>query len=219
VLWFIIAHRSSLRFKAVTIVLVLVVSLVGNLVGEPVFSATESPVLTEQQAPQAGPAAKNITDVFVKERLSAMVSPFQEYSMVNRFTMWRTIIEHSFWLPQGPFGWGMGSFDAHSYYFSIFSDIGYPGIFLLLVIMIRVFMIGFRVYAAEEEPRRRALIRGMIVVLFMVAFLNITGVHVGSHPADIYFWFFAGLLLTIAASRATGPLSGIALSSMIRRKG
>jgi O-antigen ligase len=212
VFWFIIARRSSLRLKAVMIAAVLAFSFFGNMAADTFFTPKEDgQAIPAVAAPKAAQGAKGITDVFVKERMSTMTSPFQEHSMISRFEMWKTIIQHSLlWLPQGPFGWGMGSFDAHSYYFSILSDTGYPGLFLLLFLLFRIFMIGFKVYGGEEDDNRRVLVRGIIVILFLISFMNLTGLHVGSHPADIYYWFFAGLLMIFRRLKGDVPLTAAA---------
>lgn len=111
--------------------------------------------------------------------------------------MWGFVIERSLQLPQGPFGWGLGSFNAHSYYFTVLYETGYIGIILLLYILYRFFRTGYKVYIEEEQRDKRQVIRACITIIFSISILNLTGPHTGSHPADIYFWGCAGILYII----------------------
>ncbi|OGS36462.1 MAG: hypothetical protein A2293_00060 [Elusimicrobia bacterium RIFOXYB2_FULL_49_7] len=200
IFWFIIAHRASLKRKVVLMTFLVAVSFAMNTLLDLSFSPGDIKLMSFEQTEKTlltPGGQQNITDIFVKERLSAIADPLEEHSMVSRFAMWKMVLQHSVWLPMGPFGWGLGTFNAHNYYLTILYEIGYPGLFLLLFILYRIFRQGFRVYKEEEERDKRVLVRGMLAILFMIAFINTTGTHISSHPADIYFWFFAGLLMII----------------------
>jgi O-antigen ligase len=100
-------------------------------------------------------------------------------------------------LPQGPLGWGLGKFDAHSYYFTVLFETGYPGLMLLLLILVLIFKVGYSLYLEEENRDKRVVARAIVTLLVTICVLNSTGPHTSSHPADIYFWGSAGLLFVL----------------------
>jgi O-antigen ligase len=117
--------------------------------------------------------------------------------MKARLEMWLFVLERSVQLPRGPFGWGMGAFNAHNYYLTVLFETGFIGMLLLLYILMRIFRVGYRLYREEENVDKRVVIRAIIALLVSICVLNTTGPHTSSHPADIYFWGGAGLLLVI----------------------
>jgi hypothetical protein len=196
VFWFIIAHRSSIRFKigmvAFLVLLYFFVSVALEFSGPSDIAA-----IAGVQAMQGKKQGRKLTDILVTDRVSALTNPLQERSMIARSTMWKFVLETSLQLPMGPMGWGMGSFNAHSYYFSTLYDLGYFGLFLLCMVLFRIFRVGYRVYRDEEEPEKRVIIRCILSVLFVITVMNATGSHIGEHPADVYYWFMAGILMVI----------------------
>ena len=194
--WFIIAHRSSIRLK-VGMVAFLVVLYFSVSVALELSGAAELTGIAGVQSLQAKRPGKKLTDILVTDRVSALTNPLQERSMIARSVMWKFVLETSLQLPMGPMGWGMGSFNAHSYYFSTLYDLGYFGLFLLVMVLFRIFRVGYRVYRDEEEPEKRVIIRCILSILFVITIMNATGSHTGEHPADVYYWFLAGILMVI----------------------
>jgi O-antigen ligase len=181
------------------------------------LSAPSSPGISNNMIPVApAPASKNITDLFVTERVSAISNPFQEHSMIARTAMWRTVITQISYLPLGPLGYGLGTFDAHSLYFTTLFETGIPGIFLLLYLLFRIFRLGYRVYLEEEEEDKKIIIRGLLALLFVFAVMNSTGTHIDAHPGDIYFWFSAGLFMVIRFLRSESERDAGGLIDHIR---
>jgi hypothetical protein len=196
IFWYVLAHRSSVRLKVGLMAVLLIFYFSVTTLLETAHGGAASPRGRPLSLPVQG-GSQTVTDLFVKSRTSALTDPFQEHSMISRSAMWRQVIHCSFFLPMGPLGWGMGSFNAHSYYFSTLYDIGYPGLFLLLFILYRIFRAGYLVYREEEEKDRRIMARGLLTLLFSISVMNTTGPHIAEHPADIYYWFSAGLLLVL----------------------
>ncbi len=194
--WFIIAHRSSIRYKILFVAFLLLVFFVGSTFLDS-SGARDLAVMEQARVAHGKNQDRKITEIFVTDRTSALTNPFQEHSMISRTGMWRQAIQSSMELPMGPFGWGMGSFNTHSYYFSTLYDIGYPGFFLLLFLLYRIFRAGYIVYREEEEPDRRVIARFILSIMFAITVMNSTGTHISEHPADIYYWFGAGILLVL----------------------
>ncbi|MFH0920020.1 MAG: hypothetical protein V1913_06625 [Fibrobacterota bacterium] len=200
-IWFLIAHRSSFRIKLGLFILIIVfyfpLSILMEQMGR---GGTAGPIYgtaTPTAVRMAAPGAKGITDLFVTERVSAITNPFQEHSMVARTVMWQQVLSQIVELPRGPMGYGLGTFDAHSLYFTTLFETGFIGLFLLLFVFYRIFRAGFRAYREEEEEDKKIMVRGLLTLLFVFVIMNSTGTHIDAHPGDIYFWFSAGILMVI----------------------
>jgi hypothetical protein len=196
-IWFLIAHRTTFRKKLVFTIIVfflgIPVSFLMDNIGKSAGSVSSTSIISSSAHLHGD--KRTVTDLFVKERVTAITNPFEEYSMKARVNMWLLVLRYSVKLPQGPFGWGPGTFNAHNYYFTVLYETGYPGMLLLLYILFRIFRTGFRLYKEEENVDKRTVIRAIISMLASICVLNTTGPHTSSHPADIYFWGSAGLLL------------------------
>ncbi|OGJ87428.1 MAG: hypothetical protein A2268_14870 [Candidatus Raymondbacteria bacterium RifOxyA12_full_50_37] len=198
VFWFLMAQRSTVKIKVVLLTIVVIVFMAGSTLLELFTGGTQGfDAFLLQGATSQRKQEKTLTDLLVTDRISAVTNPFEEYSMVSRFSMWQMVARNSIILPQGPIGWGTGSFDAHSYYFSTLYWLGYPGLVLAFIIMIRIFLVGFRIYFDEEERVKRVIIQGCLTMFFMFCVINTTGTHIASHPGDLVFWFCAGVLMVI----------------------
>jgi hypothetical protein len=198
ILWFVIAHRSSIKVKISVLSVVFIFFMAGFSLLEMVMAKDIDLASYVQPDVTSGEKdEKKVTELFVTDRMSAVANPFGERSMISRYEMWKTVMRLSVKLPRGPFGYGMGGFDAHSYYFSTLFDIGYVGLFMLLFILYRIFRLGYINYLEEEQLDRRVMIRGILAFLFIMCVINATGTHIASHPGDIYFWFFSGILMVI----------------------
>jgi hypothetical protein len=205
-LWFIIGHRASLKAKILMLAGLVVFFMTLNTGMELFFGRQMSVAgLLQPAAPEEG--EKNVTDLFVTDRVTALTNPFEEYSMVARFNIWNMVIRNVLRLPRGPMGYGLGYFDAHSYYFSTLFDTGFPGLFLLLYVLYRIVKLGYKTFREEEEHDKRVIARGILTFILAMSVVNATGNHLASHPGDIYFWFLSGLLLIIRRV-GTGPDDG-----------
>ncbi|MBL8026485.1 MAG: O-antigen ligase family protein [Fibrobacteres bacterium] len=196
-MWFLIAHRTSFKKKVVSIVVVMLIGLPLSYAAEEMGGTSILDKASGKIGRQIGGGERSVTDLFVKERVTAITNPFEEHSMQARITMWLFVLSRSIQLPQGPIGWGPGSFNAHNYYLTVLYETGYIGTILLLIILFRIFRAGYRLYLEEEHPDKRVVVRAIIATLSAICVLNTTGPHTSSHPADIYFWGGAGLLLII----------------------
>jgi hypothetical protein len=196
--WFLIAHRASLTKKVVTIFIVFLLGLPLSLVFDNVGDSSVKTTTGSMLMPlNRGRSERTITDLFVKERVTAITNPFEEHSMKARVEMWLFVVRKSVQLPQGPMGWGMGTFNAHNYYLTVLYETGFIGMLLLMYVLFRIFRAGYRLYGEEENVDKRIVIRAIVALLVSICVLNTTGPHTSSHPADIYFWGSAGLLLII----------------------
>jgi O-antigen ligase len=135
---------------------------------------------------------KSLTEIMIKNRTSGMADPLAEYSVQKRIATWTSIYGESFLYPLGK-GQGTTGY-AHSYYFQVLGEIGYPGILLFLTILVVGFYRGFRILALSRDPEIRELTRLMLTLIFMISFLNLTGTHLHTPPGDIFFWFTMGTI-------------------------
>lgn len=137
-------------------------------------------------------------DLLVSSRTTAITDPLAEHSFVSRVQTWRLIIESSGDLIYGVAGRGLGQFNADSLYFTYLAEFGYPGLALILVIVIAFIRTGLRVADTAPDPRVAALARIVTVMNMTFAFVNITGTHINAFPGDAYFWFWNGVLANSA---------------------
>jgi len=134
----------------------------------------------------------NLTESMIRNRTAALANPLQEYSVQKRMETWLGIIYTSFTFPLGK-GQGTTGY-AHSYYFLVLGEIGYPGLLCFLVILAVVFYRGTFVIAHARDEGLRELSRLLVTILFMITVLNLTGTHLHTPPGDIFFWFAVGCL-------------------------
>jgi hypothetical protein len=161
----------------------------------------------------------NLTESMIKNRTAALANPLQEYSVQKRMETWTEIVYTSFYVP---FGKGQGTTGyAHSYYFLVLGEIGYPGLLCFLAILIVAFYRGMSVIGKSKDEGMRELCRLLVTILFMITVLNLTGTHLHTPPGDIFFWFSVGCISRFyreireapapaAAASAYGPAAGIA---------
>lgn len=157
------------------------------------FSAQSQPAGMDYRprAPEA--AGSNLGDILIKRRSQALVNPLSEYSLQKRFEIWGSIARESLHFPLGK-GQGTSGY-AHSYYFQVLGELGYPGLIAFLVLLHLAFKRGFRLALRPDlppEPRRTAAF--LLTVLFVFSILNLTGTHLHTNPGDIFFWFCVGAL-------------------------
>jgi O-antigen ligase len=134
----------------------------------------------------------NLADIMIRNRTSALANPLQEYSIQKRMQIWGEIW---YFAVRKPLGRGQGTHGyAHSYYFQILGEIGFPGILAFLGILFFGFRYGFAILRMNPNKTQAELARLMLSMLFMFSILNLTGTHLHTNPGDIYFWFSLGTL-------------------------
>lgn len=135
---------------------------------------------------------KSLAQIMIKNRTSALANPLQEYSVQKRMGTWVSIFYDS---KTHPFGKGQGTAGyAHSYYFQVLGEIGYPGVLLFLIILVVGFYRAFYVIANCHDPNIQEFTRMLLTVIFMLSILNLTGTHLHTPPGDIFFWFSLGCI-------------------------
>jgi hypothetical protein len=145
-----------------------------------------------QYASHSSATGSSLTEIMIKNRTSALANPLAEYSVQKRMATWAEIFTYSRFVP---FGKGQGTTGyAHSYYFQVLGEIGYPGILLFLSILIIGFYRGFKILSLETSEEVKELTRMMLTILFMFSVLNLTGTHLHTPPGDIFFWFTMGAI-------------------------
>ncbi len=135
---------------------------------------------------------RSLSDIMIKNRTQALTNPLQEYSLQKRMEIWTDIWNGSFVQPLGK---GMGTSGyAHSYYFQLLGEAGFPGIALYLTILIILFRRCFIILKNNLDKNDLEMTRFFLTILFTFSILNITGTHLCSNPADILFWFSGGAI-------------------------
>ena len=134
----------------------------------------------------------NLTDAMIKNRTAALANPLQEYSVQKRMEIWTGILYTSLYFPLGK-GQGTTGY-AHSYYFLVLGEIGYPGLICFLAILFVGFYRGMKVISNSKDKDVVELSRLMVTLIFMITVLNLTGTHLHTPPGDIFFWFTMGCI-------------------------
>jgi hypothetical protein len=135
---------------------------------------------------------KTASSVLITSRTKALANPLQEYSIQKRMEIWGEIW---FFAVLNPLGRGQGTHGyAHSYYFQVLGEIGFPGLIAFFVILFFGFKRGFQILARNPDPETAELARFCLTLLFVFGILNLTGSHLHSNPGDIFFWFSLGIL-------------------------
>ncbi|MFP4521577.1 MAG: O-antigen ligase family protein [Fibrobacterota bacterium] len=138
---------------------------------------------------------KDMTDILIKERMGGLLNPLQEYSLQKRFLLWGYAFNHGL---RNPLGTGQGSYaGAHSYFFTLFADTGWPGIILFFLFFFYFLSAALKEYDSLEEGFHKKFTGLSISLFFAVSLMNTTGSHIHSHPGDIYYWFLAGYTISI----------------------
>jgi hypothetical protein len=136
----------------------------------------------------------NLTESMIKNRTAALANPLQEYSVQKRMETWAGIIYMS---QHFPFGKGQSTTGyAHSYYFLVLGEIGYPGLICFLAIVIVGIYRGMKVIsmAKDKDKDLAEFARLLLTIVFMITVLNLTGTHLHTPPGDIFYWFSMGCL-------------------------
>ncbi len=132
------------------------------------------------------------TDILITNRTEALANPLGEYSIQKRFQIWQEIW---YFAVRNPLGRGQGTNGyAHSYYFQVLGEIGFPGLFVFLVLIFLGFKRGFQIVRQTRDPEVAETARFGMTLLFVFSILNLTGTHLHSNPGNVYFWFTLGML-------------------------
>lgn len=137
----------------------------------------------------------NYVNLLVTTRAGAITNPFEEHSLLSRVALWQLLIGYSSNPQLALLGRGLGAFNADSLYFTYLAEFGYPGLFLILLIVVGFIVRGIKSLSALRDERAIALVKGIVVFDMVFAVMNITGSHIHSFPGDAYFWFFNGVLM------------------------
>ena len=135
---------------------------------------------------------KNLTETMITNRTAALANPMQEYSVQKRMETWAGIIFMSKFYPLGK-GQGTTGY-AHSYYFLVLGEIGYPGLLAFLLLLIVAFYRGLKIISHHKDPEVVEFARLLVTIVFMITVLNLTGTHLHTPPGDIFFWFSMGCI-------------------------
>jgi hypothetical protein len=155
-------------------------------------------------------SGQSLADVMIRKRTAALANPLQEYSVQKRMQIWGEIWYYAM---RKPLGRGQGTSGyAHSYYFQILGEIGFPGIAAFFAILYLAFSRGFQALALRPTRGEAELLRLFMSIIFLISILNLTGTHLHTNPGDIYFWFSVGAIAQLYRTlreRANGEPSDV----------
>ena len=143
--------------------------------------------------------------LLVTERTSAISNPFEEYSFLSRVNLWKYILSMSLNPVNATMGKGVGAFNADSLYFTYLAELGYPGLLFITGITVVLIFRGFHLLDTAVSPAVRSLAKGITLMNIVLAVVNVTGTHIHSFPADIYYWFWNGVLVKLASEPEFDP--------------
>lgn len=133
-------------------------------------------------------------DMLITNRADAITNPFEEHSLLSRFNLWKFIFDLSFDPYMGLVGRGIGTLNADSLYFTYLAELGYPGFFFIIGLII-IFITRGLSLAERTSGKVRALAQGVTIMNITFAVINLTGTHIHSFPGDAFFWFFNGIVI------------------------
>lgn len=139
--------------------------------------------------------------LLVTERTSAIANPFEEYSFLSRVNLWMFILHRSTDPIRALMGQGVGTFNADSLYFTYLAELGYPGMLFIIGITVLFIFKGFKLLDTSSSKGVQSLAKGITLMNLVFAVVNVTGTHIHSFPADIYFWFWNGVLIKLVAQQ------------------
>ena len=138
-------------------------------------------------------------DLMVTSRARAITNPFEEHSMLSRLALWKYMFLLSIDPELAVLGRGLGALNADSLYITYLAEFGYPGFFFMIGLFCAFIAIGLRLIDGMENGEKRLIAKGVVCMDLALALMNITGTHIHSYPGDAYFWFFNGVLISMAA--------------------
>jgi hypothetical protein len=139
--------------------------------------------------------ADRTINLLITERANALDNPFQEHSIVSRIALWKYIIEMST-IPQlALLGRGIGVLSADSLYITYLAELGYPGVLLIIALLVFFIRYGFKVIDAGRSKWTVSLAVAVVTMDIVMAVIGITGSHIHAFPGDTYFWFWNGVVV------------------------
>lgn len=166
-------------------------------------SEAQSVSLSSQMS---GAKDRSLSQIMIANRTRALANPLQEYSVQKRLQIWGNIWYYAL---RHPLGRGQGTTGyAHSYYFQVLGEIGFPGLVVFLLIVGMTFHRGFRVIARSPDPETVELTRLLLSIVFALSVLNLTGTHLHTSPGDIFFWFSLGAISRFHRQLDGAPAAG-----------
>ncbi|MCU0612061.1 MAG: O-antigen ligase family protein [Candidatus Eisenbacteria bacterium] len=98
-------------------------------------------------------------------------------------------------------------------YLHIGIQMGFPGLALFVWIFLAFFATGFGIYRRLKDPYLRAIALAALAVNLEVTVGNMLGVAFDAFPLDLYYWFLAGILVSLpeveaAMERSQTPAVG-----------
>ena len=147
---------------------------------------------------------KNYIELLVTTRAGALTDPLQEHSLLSRVALWTELFDSSLDPEQGLLGRGLGAMDADSLYITYLAEFGYPGMLLIVFLILGFIIRGLKTLDKLSDPGAIILVKGIVVMDTVFALMNITGTHINGFPGDMYFWFFNGVLMNIPLIDAQG---------------
>ncbi len=155
---------------------------------------------------QAAENGNGYVDLLVTTRTSAITNPFEEHSLLSRIDLWHMIVNTSVDPQMALLGRGLGALNADSLYFTYLAEFGYPGLVLIIIIVVGFISRGVRTLPRLRDERSIAIAKAIVVFDIVFSVMNITGSHIHAFPGDVYFWFLNGVLMNV--SRLDASLSG-----------
>jgi len=95
---------------------------------------------------------------------------------------------------------GMGSVTGifpHSIYLTILSEMGLVGLFAFLWILTKIFVAAAHAYKTSYNGCSRGLAIGTLASLFAVSLAGLGGSSILDFPIGMYFWFLAGVAISL----------------------
>lgn len=93
-------------------------------------------------------------------------------------------------------------------YLHVGIQMGFPGLVLFVWIFLAFFATGFGIFKRLKDPYTRAVALAAIAVNLEVTIGNMLGVAFDAFPLDLYYWFLAGLLVTLPEVEASAATEG-----------
>ncbi|MCU0608711.1 MAG: hypothetical protein MUF22_02955 [Chitinispirillaceae bacterium] len=147
-------------------------------------------------------------DKLVTQRSQAINNPFQEHSMQTRIQLWTYIVQSSADPQHAMFGRGVGVLNADSLYLTYLSEFGYPGMLLIMAIIVMFIMGGFKILDRTRSPYALVIAKTVVTMDIVFAIISTTGSHISAFPGDTYFWFWNGVMMGLWTRIEKGTAKG-----------
>jgi O-antigen ligase len=85
----------------------------------------------------------------------------------------------------------------HNFFTILAHETSILGVILMLWILKVIFFNGYKIYANLQDSKLKYTALGILACLFGIFFLFFAGPIIDVSPANLYFWFLAGMLLKL----------------------